>query len=627
MNTKLLLLFLLLSCFGLPLQAQGDEPGQSIAHEWAQKAKSQMLTRNYAKAERFFRKALEKDSDYSEALHGLALALSLQERYNEASVYADQLLEMVPHYSRLFYFQAAEMHYLSGHYQRSQTLFEEFVTLQSVPDHLFGIYGELEQSDEQLRLEEVPRRLAACQVAMDSLLFNQVGEVVQLGDGVNSAADEYFPVLSADQQLLYFTSRENPFSDEDLFVSSQDAGNWGPSKPYAPALRTPQNEGMCTFVRNQRRIFFTACGRSEVAGTCDLWEASIKGSSVRAIGEPAGELNSDAWESQASISCDGRRIYFASNRAGGEGGTDIWRSDLQSDGTWGTPVNLGVPINTPGDEEAPFITNDGHTLFFSSDGHPGLGEQDIFIARTLDNGTWGTPTNLGMPVNSSYRELGCFITADGKQGFFASNREGGYGGMDIYSFQLPVQLSSDPITYVEVQVIDSLSGSPLPATVFSKEQGTIQTDEEGRFFRCLPADSTLTMTLLETDYHAYYRKLQIPLWDNRSPYSFVVRLSLKELPESTPPLQGPGLSNRTHPSSKSVIEYTSSHHFNQSRLEPEVIRNLQAFVAEELRGEVIHSVATCLQIYPKRSGLGKLARSRWVCQQGEKRKRSLSFGP
>ena len=168
-----------------------------------------------------------------------------------------------------------------------------------------------------------------------------------------------------------------------------------------------------------------------------------------------GYANSEKWESQASISCDGSLLFFASNRKGGLGGTDLWMSTRQADGSWSDPKNLGPKINTELDEEAPFITNDGKTLYFSSTGHLGMGEQDLFMSRLDDKGNWMAAINLGEPINTASRELGFFLSADGKTGYFSSNRKGGMGGMDIYKFELSEYLYAEPITFVEGFVKDS----------------------------------------------------------------------------------------------------------------------------------------------------------------------------
>jgi len=132
-----------------------------------------------------------------------------------------------------------------------------------------------------------------------------------------------------------------------------------------------------------------------------------------------------SWESQPSISADGKTLYFVSDRQGGYGGYDIYRSIKNDNGEWGTPINMGPAINSKGNEKSPFIHPDGKTLYFSSDGWIGLGGYDIFYSRMNYNGIWSKPTNLGYPINSPDDEVGFFVSTDGTKGFFASNKYNG----------------------------------------------------------------------------------------------------------------------------------------------------------------------------------------------------------
>lgn len=494
---------------------------QPQAKEWLEKGQAALLAHQYEKASKCFSRSLEFAPEYLPAQRYLIAADGLQGKAQEAAYRCDALLLRYPTYSRVLYYEAAHLHFLSGNYERALDLFHQFKELQKLPPTDFGILGETEQEAEQKFLAELDDQILLCQTAQEASKFSRVEKTYNLGPEINSPADEYFPCVSNDQTWMLFTTRRNRFADEDLLISFF-AGEWMEGISMPSAFLSDKNEGMSTLVRNGRRMFFTACGRPSVQGACDIWEAFIEGTTVKKFQPLEGNANSDSWDSQATISCDGTILYFASNREGGLGGTDIWESRLGPDGSWGEPLNLGLPINTPGDEEAPFITNDGKTLFFSSTGHKGLGEQDIFLSRF--DGHWGEPQNLGAPVNSSYRELGLFLTADTRTGYFASNRDGGFGGMDIYRFELPDPLGGRPITFVEGQVLDSMSWNPIPSTLFTGSGEKIETDEDGRFFLCIPVDSTFTFTIIEPGFQAYYRQVRVPVWENRKPYPLSILL-------------------------------------------------------------------------------------------------------
>jgi outer membrane protein OmpA-like peptidoglycan-associated protein len=165
------------------------------------------------------------------------------------------------------------------------------------------------------------------------------------------------------------------------------------------------------------------------------------------------------------VSSDGKELYFVSRR---NGNADIYRSLRHSDGTWSEPQNLGAPINTKGTEMAPFLHPDGRTLYFSSDKHIGMGGFDLFMSRRGEDGQWQQPVNLGFPINTSGDEINFFVAADGKTAFVSSQREGGNGGYDIYTFELPEELRSDSANYLAT--VDVVELAPGDAVVLQNIQ-------------------------------------------------------------------------------------------------------------------------------------------------------------
>jgi len=573
MNQFVLTAFLFLLLL-VETRGQGPERFDTLrpqARVWLEKGQAELLAHQYEKACKSFSRSLDIAPGYLPALRYLIAGLELSGRFPEAAYRCDALLLEHPTFSRTLYYEAGRLHFLSGNYARALDMFSQFKELQKLPPTDFGILGETEQEMEQGYLADVDDQILRCQIAQEASKFSRVAEVINVGPEVNTGADEYFPCVSNDQTWMIYTSRRNRFADEDLLISFY-AGEWVEPTPLPTAFLSPNNEGMSTVVRNGRQMFFTACGRPAVKGTCDIWEATLDGPNVKKYKPLRGDINSDAWDSQATISCDGKTLYFSSNRDGGFGGADIWVSHLADDGSWEEPRNLGPEINTSGDEEAPFITNDGRILFFSSTGHRGLGEQDIFLSQY--DGKWGPPFNLGPPVNSSFRELGFFLTADGRTGYFASNREEGYGGMDIYRFLLPDPLGGIPITFVEGQVLDSMTWEPLEVTLFTEPRGKIETDENGRFFLCLPVDSTISFTIIEPGYNAYYREVRTPVWENRKPYPVSILLQpVQILEEEGEIITFSGGSGRQ-------ISHGVYFDFDKAELNAEAIRQLDLFLAK-----------------------------------------------
>ncbi|MBI5914186.1 MAG: PD40 domain-containing protein [Bacteroidetes bacterium] len=591
---KLLLALALLFVVSLPVMSQEELARiQIIPDEYAQihhQGEQALLSLKYREALSLFKKVLRKFPDFSPALRSSGACYELMGDLEEASKYYVKALETSPHFSRALYFECGKIYYQCGKYKQALRYFEQFDSLKAVDSHLFAYNGQEEQQVESKYYGQLEANIRACYTAVDSASFWNIGKVANLGRAINSGADEYFPFLTNDGTTIFYTSRKNQAADENLFVSTAPRGDWR-SGEQVEDFNTAENEGMVTMVRDGRRVFFTACQREEVKGPCDIWEANTDGFHLENPSPLPGNANSDAWESQASISCDGSSLYFASNREGGLGGTDLWVCKRQGDGRWGEPQNLGPNVNTTGDEEAPFITNDGKVLYFSSTGHLGLGEQDIFMSRLEVEGAWGFAVNLGTPVNSSARELGFFLTADGKTGYFASNRSGGFGGMDIYKFDLPERLSSDAITYVEGFLKDSITHLSVQSTVYLKNRPPVQTDSDGRFFLCVKAGDTLSVEVRADDYHVYKNQFAIPHWGNRSFYNLNLLLDpLFKLPAYTGELTEKGGAALPVNRLDKEVFHEILFDFDKAELRADDIDNLEAFFQNTLSGKQIQSV-------------------------------------
>ncbi len=176
-------------------------------------------------------------------------------------------------------------------------------------------------------------------------------------------------------------------------------------------------------------------------------------------------------ESTASITPDGKTIYFASDRLNGMGGLDIYRTTMQANGTWSTPANLGPEINTKANEDAPFIHPDQKTLFFTSDGHNSMGGRDIFVTKLVNN-KWTSPENMGYPVNTTANDNYFTLIADGTRGYFSSDRKGGMGGQDIYYLDMPASSANIPLTMIKGKIINAETGKPIPTKIYLIDNGT-----------------------------------------------------------------------------------------------------------------------------------------------------------
>lgn len=295
---------------------------------------------------------------------------------------------------------------------------------------------------------------------------------------VNTIHDDYFPSITADGLMISTTvlapkwMGDAPMQNqEDMYVSHWDGKKWSYSEPLPAPMNGYGNEGSQSFSADGRYMFFVQCNNRENVGSCDIYYSIRKGdkwSNPINLGEPA---NSRYWESNPVMSPTGDMIYFTSNRPNGLGGKDIWSVQVYID-DYGylktyNPQPLGKPINTEKDEFAPFMHADNHTLYFSSDGHKGLGGQDIFRSVRNDDGTWSQPENLGYPINTHGNESGFVINGLGNKAYFSSDQIENRGmKLDIYEIDLPINIQPRTrMVYSPGRVYDIKTGKPLQARV------------------------------------------------------------------------------------------------------------------------------------------------------------------
>lgn len=281
-----------------------------------------------------------------------------------------------------------------------------------------------------------------------------------LPDQINTAFNETYPSIAYNDSMLVFT-RENSEGELDFYYSMLDTCNdW----LYAKDLGSPPNsikrEQSHFLSADGRYMFFTRCGNiptnDRALGMCDIYFAyKINDQWMEDV--PFGAtINTHAFEGMPSLSADQRTLYFVSDRPGGYGGKDIWYSKYEH-GKWQVPVNLGPEINTPFDEVSPFIAPDGVSLYFSSNGHAGLGGFDLYYYSLLNKQV----KNLGAGYNSPYDDISLVIDHRQSLAYFSSNRPSGYGGYDIYSMPILKEISHQLTTYWKGSVLDSVSGESL----------------------------------------------------------------------------------------------------------------------------------------------------------------------
>ncbi|MFP4092202.1 MAG: OmpA family protein [Cyclobacteriaceae bacterium] len=308
---------------------------------------------------------------------------------------------------------------------------------------------------------------------IDTLLPPQ-GVYLNMGEEINSPAGDYGPALAADDELLIFTSKRNKIKygltereNEDLMMSRNESGFWSPAEPLSE-VNTPFNEGSPTISPDGKSLVFTRCNAPDGLGSCDLYISFLQEDGNWGKAQNLGKgINSPFWDSHPSFSHSGDTLYFASDRSGGFGLSDIYYSVKQQDSGWSSPRNVGPVINTRSSEVSPFYHPGHDVLYFSSNGHLlNFGEFDIYRSH-LHEGIWEEPKNIGPLVNGQGSEFYFTIDSGSKNLYYARSEEDDMGNLDLYSFPLPMEAQPLATTNLRGSLKDEQTGKPFSNGIVS----------------------------------------------------------------------------------------------------------------------------------------------------------------
>lgn len=351
---------------------------------------------------------------------------------------------------------------------------------------------------------------------------------VRMSDSINSGEDELGLSMTYDRKHLILTRRSN---QEDLYESYKRDGVWSEAMPVH-ALNTPDNEGAVSLSGDGQLLVFTACNRAENVGSCDLY-FSTHSDTGWATPELMPVVNSPGWDSQPTLSTDGRVIIFSSERTGGYGGRDLWLS-VHGENGWIQPINLGASINSPGDEENPFLHSDQNTLYFTSDYWPGFGGRDLFMSHRISGNEWTPCHNLGYPINSIQHEEGIFIASSGSQGYFASARGEHF---DLYSFEVDPDIRPNPSYLYQLIVLDKETGLKIDGASVDVYDWTgnrlarsVTTDADGYAAFLMTANRQYGITVSKEDFtlRSYQRAI-----GNALTQDLMDTIRLESIPETS----------------------------------------------------------------------------------------------
>jgi outer membrane protein OmpA-like peptidoglycan-associated protein/tetratricopeptide (TPR) repeat protein len=477
---SLLFLGLIVLISWQPLHAQAPELGEcdqeveEIASNQLPKAIRSWNQKNYREAERYLEKALRYDAHYADALYLLGELKLRQREIVKTQFLWSLLVEECPNYKPEIPYFLGVMYLEDNKLNKAIPLIEQFL---ANPERDFGYDKEAKAALEEAKLKK-------------SLLENTVAFDPKPVQRISTTADEYLATISPDQRTIYFTRRSRKVNrkagpattarlvEEFCASSLQASGQFEEGAPLPSPFNTSYNEGGPSITADNTELYFTVCEDLDGYKNCDIYytEKDAYGywSTPRSVGDHINRI--DSWESQASITANGDWLYFTSDREGGVGGLDLYRCHRLEDGTWSAPDLLDGRVNTRYDEKSPFIHSDSQTLYFTSNGHPGLGGFDIFYAKAIDS-TWQAPSNIGYPINGEEDDLGLFVSLDGKTGYFSSNSLRANTGWDLYSFEMPEAARPEEVFLVQGN-LDVAEGASLEdATVKIKNLKTKELTE------------------------------------------------------------------------------------------------------------------------------------------------------
>ena len=469
---------------------------------------------NYPMAGQLMKKVVIEEPLCADAFYvlGMINVKRTDNNFKEAEKNFLKVIELCPSYDVYAYYYLGEIYY-------TQESFE--LAVQNLDIFLKDVQKIKKDADYNRAVE-----LLKYSKFYLEMMKNPVPFAPKVVEGISTPENEYLPILSPDNQMALFTRekkiaaninnlvQETKMKEKFMFSIRQPDGKFEEGEEMAYPFNVNDNEGGATLTADNNTLYYTVCKYDNIKRylNCDIWYSENSGGSWSDIRSVSNKINlPGSWESQPSISADGRTLYFISDRTGGYGGYDIYRSIKGDAGEWGTPINLGPTINSKGNEKSPFIHPDGKTLYFSSDGWVGLGGYDIFYAKTDDRGTWSKPKNIGYPINSPDDEVGFFVSTDGSLGFFSSNKYNGKGGLDLYSFELYDAARPEKVLFIKGNVKSESSAEPMNASIELKNIETKKVSQipmdsiTGNFVAVAPFNSDYIMTVKKTD-HVYESK-------------------------------------------------------------------------------------------------------------------------
>lgn len=485
-----LLLFFTTSVIAQPELGECEQQVDELISAQIPRAEKAWKQKNYREVERYLEKCLRLDPTYAHALYLLGELNLRKGEIRKAQFLWEKLLEVCPSYKADIPYFLGVIYLESGDYDKAIVFIERFL---ANPERDFGFDKEAKKALADAKLN---RRLMSNPVEFNPRPVQRI----------STPADEYLATISPDQKTIFFTRRSRKVNRKDGPAASarlveefcqsirQADGNFEMGAPMPSPFNTSYNEGGPSITADNTELYFTVCEDLDGYKNCDIYYTELDAygywTTPKSVGDHINRR--DSWESQAAVTANGDYLYFTSNREGGKGGLDLYRCHRLADDSWSAPVNLPNEINTTRDEKSPFIHSDSKTLYFTSNGHPGLGGFDIFYVQAINDSAWNEVSNIGYPINSKDDDLGLFVSLDGSTGYFSSNTLRANNGWDLYQFDLPETAKPEEVFLLSgtLEADEGLETASIEVkNLKTKEVTKIKVDEQtGNFARVLSND-------------------------------------------------------------------------------------------------------------------------------------------
>ncbi len=471
-------------CLGAPqLSGQAYMTDKTAPEKVAEKyreARKLIFNREMAEGKKTLEKILKKYPNFVDARFLYAEAFAVERNFGRAKQEFALALELAPDHRPVAYLILGEIAMEAREYAESARMLDKYL---SYP------------SNAETQRRHAQKLLADARFIPGALAKPLPFSPRNVGAGINTPEPEYAAQLSADARKMVFTRlvTEARGRQEDFFESERlPDGTWGTAKALGAPVNTEFNEGAQSLSANGRLLVYTTGQYPDGYGNTDLYISELVDGSWSKPMNMGETINGRSAETQPALSANGDLLIFASNRAGTRGDLDLWITKRRPNGSWSAPENLSE-LNTPYEDGSPFLHADGKTLYFRSKGLPGFGNFDLYRSQLQPDGKWGKPVNLGHPINTPSEEGLLVVTLDGKEGYFFSGQgPEGRGGWDIYAFDMPEPIRPFPATYARLKVLDAETQAPIGASseLFEFPAQTLfaagRTDRTGEWLVCLP---------------------------------------------------------------------------------------------------------------------------------------------